>query len=147
MKKTITVKKAYEVYALLRKASFGNMSNADKFAVLAFTKVFRGIAEDFQRTLDDVEKDERLKPEGYAEAVEIINAVKRGEVKTQNEIYLAQEVVGNYRKAVNDYLTQEGKAERAFDYTPLRTDVFDVLVSANAEWKVEHLILLDEINN
>lgn len=105
---------------------FTKMANADKFAVIKAMRVFRPVAEAFDKFKADAR--EKLKPENFE--------VMQEQAKRYDELTEAERVdftvaYNDYERAVNDCVTDELRKEVEVDYQTISEEAFGALLESN----------------
>lgn len=151
MKKTIKTETLLALYRLLSAAKCNKMDDADKIKVWKIQRAMKPVAEQFD---DDVKSSgEKLRPEGFDEALQMAQKVEQdarkdfGDIDTpqrerefvemlisENKEYAKfQEQNRNYVKVCNDAVREFADKDVELDYEPLTEDALSKLISSN-DW-------------
>lgn len=107
-------------------AKLTKMANADKFAVINAMRVFRPVAEAFDKFKADAR--EKLKPENF-EAMQ--EQAKRYDELTEAERVDFTVAYNDYERAVKECVTDELRKEVEVDYQTISEEAFGALLDSN----------------
>lgn len=126
MKKTMTVEVAVKAYNALKDAKVTKMEAAEKIAVVKAVRALKAEATalaDFEETAR-----EKLKPEGFDEAVE--KAKDFDSLPTEEKIEV-NKVLMAYNEAMAKGMKEEHERETEVELEPLTEDALGRLVDSN----------------
>lgn len=134
------------VYALLNAAKLTGMEAKDKFCVVKMVLAMKPVAKGYEDYITDVR--EKLKPDDWqvkSEAVQRWQA--EGEkcglsIQERKEL---NEYFERYSQEVNDCVRQEADSEVELPFEPVGEEAFGKLLSANEDWTVEQIAMLQEV--
>lgn len=133
------------VYALLNGAKLTGMEAKDKFRVIKVVLAMKPVAKGYEDYIADVR--EKLKPDDWqvkSEAAQRWQAEGDKCTLSMQERVALNEYFGRYSQEVNDCVRQEAESEVELSFEPLGEDALGKLLSANENWTVEQITLLQE---
>lgn len=158
MKKEIRTDTLVNVFRILSDAKCSKMEDVDKIKVWKIQRAMKPVASQFE---DDIKTSgEKLKPEGYNEALQKALEYEQKEKKTfgeltqrnerefvamlseKNEDYAKfQQMHKQYIKLCNDAVKEYAEKKVTLDYVPISEDALAAFVSSN-DWTLEQISII-----
>lgn len=150
MKKKLKTREIHAIYAIISKAKYGKMDDADKIKVYKITRALKSIATKYEE--DNTEAAEKFKPsEDFSDKWQKAQEYERLthehqptiDIMTTAEYDAFIEEYKKYNKLVADAVKEYGEKEVSVDITPISEDAFAKLMNSN-DWTMGEVATLGD---